>query len=289
MKLDLSGRLALVGGATSGIGWAVAKTFAQAGACVVIVARSENRLKARLEELRAISDAQHEAIMANYDNPNSISALIETLREKAIVPDIIVNNAGGPPPGALTEAERDEFHRALDRLIVASHQLVQYALPRMKAERWGRILSVISTSVRQPIEGLGVSNTVRQQLQPGQRRFRWNLLPMELPSTAFFPVQRGRSGSSRSSPPELQRGESSNVSSRRRCSGKFRSIVSPNLRKSQRSRSSSAQIWPDTLPGNAYELMVGELVASKCKAATEVLSPHPAVAGAGLEPATFGL
>ncbi|KXB98438.1 MAG: hypothetical protein AA908_03375 [Chlorobi bacterium NICIL-2] len=187
MKLDLSGRLALVGGATSGIGWAVAKTFAQAGACVVIVARSENRLKARLEELRAISDAQHEAIMANYDNPNSISALIETLREKAIVPDIIVNNAGGPPPGALTEAERDEFHRALDRLIVASHQLVQYALPRMKAERWGRILSVISTSVRQPIEGLGVSNTVRAATAAWAKTLSMELAPYGITVNSILP------------------------------------------------------------------------------------------------------
>jgi len=187
MKLDLSGRTALVGGATSGIGWAIAKTFAQAGARVVMVARTEERLRVRLEELTNGTAHEHDAIVANYDDPDSVLTLIEKLRKEAIVPDIIINNAGGPPPGSLTEAERDEFHCALDRLIVASHQIVQYALPRMRATRWGRILNVISTSVRQPIEGLGVSNTIRAATAAWAKTLSMELAPYGITVNSILP------------------------------------------------------------------------------------------------------
>lgn len=187
MSLELSGRSALVGGATSGIGWAIAKAFAEAGARVVILARSEERLRARLGELRTISTAQHGFIVVDYDNPNSITAAIEELRTRAIVPDIIINNTGGPSPGALIDAEPMEFHRALDRLVLATHLLVQYALPRMRAERWGRILSVISTSVRQPIEGLGVSNTIRAATAAWAKTLSMELAPYGITVNSILP------------------------------------------------------------------------------------------------------
>jgi 3-oxoacyl-[acyl-carrier protein] reductase len=187
MKLDLTGRCALVGGGTSGIGWAIARQFAGAGARVVIVARTEERLRSRLVELTQLSDSQHEALCADYDTPDSIESLIERLHTKALIPDIIVNNAGGPQPGPIIEAAKEEFHRALDRLLLASHLLVRYALPQMCSRRWGRILNVISTSVRQPIEGLGVSNTIRAATAAWAKTLATEVAPYGITVNSILP------------------------------------------------------------------------------------------------------
>ncbi len=187
MKLDLSGRCALVGGGTSGIGWAIARQFAVAGARVVIVARSEERLRSSLVELTQLCDSQHEAFHADYDMLDSIESLIERLRTMGILPDIIVNNAGGPPPGPIIDAPEKEFHRALDRLLLATHMIVRYALPHMRSRRWGRILNVISTSVRQPIDGLGVSNTIRAATAAWAKTLATELAPHGITVNSILP------------------------------------------------------------------------------------------------------
>ncbi|GIV54112.1 MAG: 3-oxoacyl-ACP reductase [Candidatus Kapaibacterium sp.] len=161
MNISLDGHTALVGGATSGIGWAIAEALARAGAQVILVARSQERLEQRLRALEAQSTKQHYAVMANYDLPEAPQAILSSLTHQNITPDIIINNAGGPAPGRIVDASRGEFHRALDRLILTTHELVHAFFPTMQQKQWGRIINIISTSVRQPIEGLGVSNTIR--------------------------------------------------------------------------------------------------------------------------------
>ncbi len=187
MKISLDGHTALVGGATSGIGWAIAEALASAGARVVLVARNAERLTDRVQSLEAKTARKHDAIMANYDNPSDIATIIETLQSKQLQPDIIINNAGGPSPGAIVSAERDEFHRALDRLILATHALIQACLPTMQKLHWGRIINIISTSVRQPIEGLGVSNTIRAATAAWAKTLSLELAPLGITVNSILP------------------------------------------------------------------------------------------------------
>jgi 3-oxoacyl-[acyl-carrier protein] reductase len=187
MIISLEHRTALVGGASSGIGWAIAEALAQAGARVVLVARSHQRLHERLRTLEELTGRQHAAIMANYDDPSAATIITSQLAEQGLQPEIIINNSGGPPPGALSAAMRQEFHRALDRLILTTHELVQACLPAMQAQRWGRIINIISTSVRQPIDGLGVSNTIRAATAAWAKTLSLELAPYGVTVNSILP------------------------------------------------------------------------------------------------------
>ncbi len=147
---DLSGKKALVCGGSQGIGLAAARELAAIGAEVTVLSRSEPPSEDRFAFLRA--DLQQ------------IADLISTLEKQLQASpafSILVNNSGGPPPGAIVDATPEQFLAAFRQQLLASHLLVQWLLPAMKAHGFGRIINVISTSVREPIEGLGVSNTIR--------------------------------------------------------------------------------------------------------------------------------
>lgn len=147
---DLSGKTALVCGGSQGIGLAAARELAARGAAVTVLSRSEPPSEDKFAFLRA--DLQQ------------IENLIPVLAKQLQAPpafSILVNNSGGPPPGAVVDATVDQFLSAFRQQVLASHLLVQWLLPAMKANGYGRIINVISTSVREPIEGLGVSNTIR--------------------------------------------------------------------------------------------------------------------------------
>lgn len=147
---DLSGKAALVCGGSQGIGLAAARALAAKGAAVTVVARSEPPADAGFAFLRA--------------DLEKIETLIPALEQQLKTPPgfhILVNNSGGPPPGPVVDATPDQFLAAFRQQLLASHLLMQWVLPAMRASRYGRIVNVISTSVREPIEGLGVSNTIR--------------------------------------------------------------------------------------------------------------------------------
>jgi 3-oxoacyl-[acyl-carrier protein] reductase len=150
MNNDLSGKAALVCGGSQGIGLAAARELAARGAAVTVVSRSEPPAGHGFRFLHA--DLQH------------IEELIPTLAQQlqaAPAYHILVNNSGGPPPGTIADATVDQFLAAFRQHLLASHVLMQWLLPAMKTLGYGRIVNVISTSVREPIPGLGVSNTIR--------------------------------------------------------------------------------------------------------------------------------
>jgi 3-oxoacyl-[acyl-carrier protein] reductase len=147
---DLSGRAALVCGGSQGIGLAAARELAARGAAVTVVARSEPPAEHGFRFLRA--------------DLEKIETLVPSLEAQLQQPPafhILVNNSGGPPPGNITDATVEQLLAAFRQHLLASHLLTQWALPAMKAAGYGRIVNVISTSVREPIPGLGVSNTIR--------------------------------------------------------------------------------------------------------------------------------
>ena len=144
--LDLSGKRVLVCGGTSGIGKAAVQALQDYGAEVVVLSRSatgENTISCNLEDL------------------NSLTKLLETEIQTNGDFEILVNNSGGPPSGPLIDAKPSDFEKAFLRHVLASQTLVQLILPGMKKANYGRIVNVISTSVKEPIAGLGVSNTIR--------------------------------------------------------------------------------------------------------------------------------
>ena len=160
MDIDFKGQKALVCGASEGIGRATAKELASLGASVTVMARSQDKLDALVKEMVAELGGQHDAIAADFDDTAALEALIkDTLAARGYT--ILVNNAGGPPGGPIVDAEPEAFLAAFQRHLIANQRLVQGLLPGMREAGHGRIINIISTSVYEPIPGLGVSNTVR--------------------------------------------------------------------------------------------------------------------------------
>jgi 3-oxoacyl-[acyl-carrier protein] reductase len=159
MNLDLTGKHALVCGSTQGIGKAAAVELALLGANVTLVARNEDKLKAAIGDLEPIG--KHDYIVADFSNPESVRSSLQKYLSNGKTIHILVNNTGGPPGGPITDAKTDEFVNAFSSHLLCNHILAQAVLPGMKAAGYGRIVNVISTSVKQPLKGLGVSNTIR--------------------------------------------------------------------------------------------------------------------------------
>ena len=160
MDLDLGGRHALVCGAAEGIGRAAAHELALLGADVAVLARRAEALQEVVAALPRSGAQQHAWIVADVSRTDELRAQAEALAADRPV-QILVNNTAGPAGGPAYAAEVSAFLDTFNRHLVAHHVLVQALLPGMRAAGWGRIVNVISTSVREPIPGLGVSNTIR--------------------------------------------------------------------------------------------------------------------------------
>ena len=161
MDLNLKGKYALVCGSTQGIGKAAAIELALLGANVILLARSEEKLKKAVTELDQKQGQVHSYISADFSDPNTLKKKMEVFVKEHPPIHILVNNTGGPPAGTALAAPIEEFLQAFNNHLVCNHILVQALVPGMKSEAYGRIVNVISTSVKQPIPGLGVSNTIR--------------------------------------------------------------------------------------------------------------------------------
>lgn len=159
--MELKGKLAVVCGSTQGIGFASAKLMAERGASVVLVARNEERLNEALHNLDSSSGQNHQILVADFSNPQELKSKLDAFVENGNTPDILVNNTGGPKGGPIIDADTSEFLAAFNQHLICNHILVQALYPEMKAKGGGRIINVISTSVKQPLNGLGVSNTIR--------------------------------------------------------------------------------------------------------------------------------
>lgn len=160
MNLDLTGKRALVCGSTQGIGRAAAMELASMGASITLVARNEEKLQHVIEHLPADDTESHHYVVADFKHPEQLKTAIEEyLKDHSI--DILINNTGGPPAGLAIDADPESFLNAFNSHLICNQILVQAVVPGMKKEGFGRIINVISTSVKTPLAGLGVSNTIR--------------------------------------------------------------------------------------------------------------------------------
>lgn len=157
----LDGRHALVCGASAGIGHATAQALADLGAEVTVLARSRDALDELVTVLRTLGAPNAHALVADLDDRVALAVLIEQHLADHGPVHILINNTGGPAPGPILDASDIDFEKAFGRHVLASHLLVRKVLPGMAAAEFGRIINVISTSVREPIPNLGVSNTIR--------------------------------------------------------------------------------------------------------------------------------
>jgi 3-oxoacyl-[acyl-carrier protein] reductase len=160
MDLDLKGKRAMVCGSTRGIGKAIAIELASLGAEITMIARNEAKLKTALAELPRVADQRHEYLVADFIYPEKLKAAIVPYAESKTI-HILINNTGGPPAGQAFDAAPHDFVTAFAAHLLCNHILVQALVPGMRREGYGRVINVISTSVKIPIAGLGVSNTIR--------------------------------------------------------------------------------------------------------------------------------
>ena len=180
----LEGKTALVCGASRGIGRACAVEFARLGARVVLAARSEEALRAARETLEK---GEHEILVADFRDPAALRIAAERLVERVGDLHILLNNTGGPPAGVIFDASPEAFQSAFASHLICNQVLSQAAVPGMKRAGYGRIINIVSTSVKQPIRGLGVSNTVRGAVASWAKTLSAELAPFGITVNNILP------------------------------------------------------------------------------------------------------
>jgi len=161
MNLDLSNKTAFVCGSTQGIGKAAAIELALLGAKIVLIARNEGALKNAVAEIDALNNIENSYVVADFSEPEQLRNALANYISQNKAAHILVNNTGGPPAGKIADANTQDFLTAFNNHLICNHILASSVLPFMKEEKFGRIINIISTSVKQPLKGLGVSNTIR--------------------------------------------------------------------------------------------------------------------------------
>jgi 3-oxoacyl-[acyl-carrier protein] reductase len=161
MNLDLTNKTALVCGASQGLGLAAATELALMGANVVAASRNEDILRSAIQNLDESKGQQHAFLVMDLSNPEQVKQTVSAFLDKGKRIHILVNNAGGPPSMPMIETEVAEIEKAFRTHVISSHVLAQLVVPGMKDAGFGRIINIISVAVKEPINGLGISNLVR--------------------------------------------------------------------------------------------------------------------------------
>lgn len=161
MDLGINGKVALVTAASQGIGKATAMALAREGAKVAICARRLAETEAAAKEIAAATGAQVVPYVCDLVDPGAIDALVKSVVERFGAIDILVNNAGGPPPGPIDRLTEADWRRAFELTLMSAVRATTAVLPQMRARRWGRVVIISSTSVKQPIPDLMLSNSLR--------------------------------------------------------------------------------------------------------------------------------
>ena len=163
MKIDLKGKNALVGGSSKGIGKAIAERLAASGANITLMARDEKKLNEIVQSLDKKQGQNHQSLVTDFSNYNDFSKIISSFFNKNKI-DILINNTQGPPAGGAVEKSIDDYQEAFDLLFKCGVLSSSLALKHMQNNGWGRIINVASISVREPLNYLVLSNSIRAAL-----------------------------------------------------------------------------------------------------------------------------
>jgi 3-oxoacyl-[acyl-carrier protein] reductase len=187
MNINLTGKTAIVCGSTQGIGKATAVALAKQGANIVLIARNEESLKQTLSELDVSSKQQHRFIIADFQHPQQLKLLVNQFIEEYGPIHILINNTGGPPAGLIAEANIEAFLQAFNNHLICNHILAQAVINGMKESGYGRIINIISTSVKTPLKNLGVSNTIRGAVASWSKTLSNELAPFGITVNNVLP------------------------------------------------------------------------------------------------------
>lgn len=186
MDLNLHGKRAVVCGSTQGIGLASAIELANLGASITLIARDEEKLKKVRSELPAGEGQQHDYLVADFSYPDDLKLKVDIYAQNNPV-QILVNNSGGPPAGNALEARIYEYIQAFRIHLVCNQFMAQAFVPAMKQEGYGRIINIISVSVKAPVKGLGVSNTIRGAVANWAKTLAGELAPFGITVNNVLP------------------------------------------------------------------------------------------------------
>jgi 3-oxoacyl-[acyl-carrier protein] reductase len=160
MNLSLEGRNAVICGSSQGIGYAIADELALMGANCILLARNEDNLRIAASQLDISIRQSHSYHAVDFNKIDKLRELIQRIVTEQPV-HILINNSGGPAAGPIAEAKEEEFLSAFNQHLIVNHVLTKAVMGGMKQEGYGRIINIISTSVKIPLKNLGVSNTIR--------------------------------------------------------------------------------------------------------------------------------
>jgi 3-oxoacyl-[acyl-carrier protein] reductase len=160
MNLSLEGKNAIVCGSSQGIGFAIAEELAIMGANCILLARSEDNLKTAASQLDISIRQSHNYYSIDFNDVEAVRRLIKKITSQQTI-HILINNSGGPNAGPIVDATEDQFLQAFNQHLIVNHILTTAVIDGMKKDGYGRIINIISTSVKTPLKNLGVSNTIR--------------------------------------------------------------------------------------------------------------------------------
>jgi 3-oxoacyl-[acyl-carrier protein] reductase len=186
---DLQGKTAIVCGASQGIGEATAKLLAERGARIIALARNEDKLK---DLMKSLKGSGHKYYVIDLADTDALKKILPDLAKENV--QILINNSGGPKGGPLLDASVEEFEAPIKAHLKAAHLMVQTVAPAMRSSCYGRIVNIISTSVKNPIPGLGVSNTIRGAMANWSKTLAGELGPYGITVNNMLPgyIRTGR-------------------------------------------------------------------------------------------------
>lgn len=164
MDLGLTGKRALVLASSQGLGLACAEALAAEGANVLLSGRSEDKLAAAAKAITAKGPGKAQYVVADLSSPDAAELLAQSASVMLGGVDILVNNTGGPPPGKMVDADLSVMARQFDVMVMRVAEITAKLLPAMRERGWGRVITIASSGVLQPIPNLGLSNTLRSAL-----------------------------------------------------------------------------------------------------------------------------
>jgi|TARA_B110000914_G_scaffold208827_1_gene206606 3-oxoacyl-[acyl-carrier protein] reductase len=160
MNIDLSGKKALIGGSSKGIGLGIAKQLAKSGASVCLMARNESKLKEIISNLPSSENQNHNYLLVDFSNFEAFKIIIQEYINKNRI-DILINNTQGPPAGNSLSKDIESYQEAFDLLFKSVVYTTSLIIPKMQKNKWGRIINVTSVSVKEPLNYLVLSNSIR--------------------------------------------------------------------------------------------------------------------------------
>lgn len=186
MDISLKGKNAFVCGGSQGIGKAIAIELAELGANVTVAARNENILQETIKDLSVKDNQTHTYVLLDFNNPESVAVKVNRLLKDKTY-HILINNSGGPAPRPIQSAKAEEFIKAFNQHLIGNHTMATLLIPGMKGAGYGRIINIISTSVKAPLAGLGVSNTIRGSVASWAKTLSTELAPFGITVNNVLP------------------------------------------------------------------------------------------------------